>query len=124
MKTFISIWRVLKILSKSKLWPLVQELLAAIIYFSKYPKEEEARDRLFAAFMALAVAMLALYYSPATVGPVSYRSGKRVSASLTERIPEWQAMEDTGQATMDVAVVEFWRGLDEDDIWVRKVKPV
>ena len=115
MKTLINAWQVLRALGKEEVWPLIVELLSALLYWVKHRHEPGAKERLFAAVMAVLVFVAATYFTPQTLGPMAREGGRRASQLLTARIPRWQYFEDLGQETVDVAKVEFFAGLDEDD---------
>lgn len=113
MKLVWQLFKNLRSLKKSGVWPLVLELVTAFIAWVKH--QPGSLERFFGAVMALLVYLMAHYYSPEVVAGPAYRAGVTSSATLRGIIPDWERVETVGQATLDVAKREYFKGLDSDD---------
>jgi len=114
MSTLWNVWKIIRSIKKTDLWPLVLELIQAAVYWFKHRHEPGALQRLFTAIMAVVTYLLVTNFTPDTVRPLARQGGREVSAILL-RIPGGQRIEDWGEELVVAANQEFWAGANEDD---------
>jgi len=111
------IWNILSLLRKLRndpVWPLAFGFVMAVIGFFKDRQSPVTRQALATAFWNLVVYVVSRF-DPSVLGPIMYTAGKAGSREMNLKMQNWEPIEAKAQEATLVAVVEGFRGMDEDD---------